>query len=159
MEATNRPDPFELCEFYTCRDPDQLSLSTPEEAIEENLDGWLPDGDAAKAILGHGPITVTGYSPCTVPDGVVKTLAQTALELIDERLGEDFGDPDGGSMFSKEQTEAAVALLLPAVRKVCDNANVWACEKVATRTYSPEEVLVMMREHCPEWFEPKEPAT
>lgn len=150
------PKGYDAAEFYTCRAPDLLSLTSPEEAIEEKLDGWIDDGDTEAAIrkyCAEHPVTVTGYSPRAIPDSVVKKLAEDTLERIDEYLGEDFGDPDGGGMFSKTAAEECMAVLLPAVRAACDRAKVWACEEVGTRTYSPDEVVTMMREHCPEWFE------
>lgn len=147
-------DAFDNADYYACRDPDCLSLSSPEEALEEQLDGWVTAGPGAEAeIRSHCPLVVMAFQPRKIPDSIIKILSEDALERIDEHLGEEFGDPDGGSLFPKAIRAECIALLMPVIRAICDKASVWLCEEVGRRSFSADEVVALMREHCPELFD------
>jgi hypothetical protein len=167
-ETTDKPDPFETAEFYTCNeDQEILTLESWEEAIAEVVDDldiryWqdlnnndkVDDGLVA-AIRHNGPITVYAHSRETVTDAFVERQAERALEHIAEDFGENYGDPDN---YEHDFDDGAVKLALPAmisaIRAFLSHASVWRCEKVGERIFTPDEVEALMREHNPDWFDP-----
>lgn len=148
--------PFETCDFYDARECETLTCESAEEALEEYVDGMLTLGcDTARIILEHGSFEIRGFRRGVISDSTVQAFANSTLDQLDEYLGEDYGDPDGGTMFSKAASAECIEELKVVIRKVCDRATVWACERIATQTYEPEEVLALMKKKCPSWFEPE----
>ena len=152
---SQKTDPFDSAEYYDCQESEVLSIESPEEAIEQQIDGWLsPTCDVEEEIRRLCPITVLAFSRRQVPASFAVSLAGQCFDRIAELFSEEYGDPDGGNDgFDKATTVAICAELLPVVRNALARATVWPCEKVAERSYDAEQVLSLMREHCPEWFE------
>lgn len=152
------PRDFDHAEFYSCREPDRLTLESPEEAIAEYL-AKSPQCDMRELIAQHSPITVTGYVPSKVRPTSATTYAKALGERLQELWEDNYGDPDGDvTSMPVEAVEAFAAEIVPAIERAFAKSRVWHCDEAGSRTYSAEEVTALMREHCPEWFEEIEEA-
>jgi len=146
---------FDAAELYEIGDGEELSWTTPEEAIEQWLDGWLSPGcDAEKIITEHTPLTVTAYVRMKVDERFVQRRAEFMMEDFAEAFCEDYMNPNEHTELvgEKEATVQLIALLRDLIAK----QNIWACDPVAKKEYSTDEILKMMREENPDWFEKKE---
>lgn len=150
--------------YWDCDESaEQLSHDHPAGALESHLDGWVMHHDSRgmEAQLREiGPIQIWPWHRKTIAEGEAKGLAERAMDHIDEMLDEDEDccDPDGDhDIFSKAIMAKHLPAFVAATRALIADADVWACEQGAAITLTPDDVIALMREHCPEWFE-KEPA-
>jgi hypothetical protein len=148
------PEPektFDNADFYGCMDEEELHATTVEEALALRFDMLHPDWS-----LILTDVTVTAYRRKRVPDAELKSHAESLVEDFFERIGEEYGGPDGHD-FSAEEERRLVERLVPILRQSTREAQLWACEPCGTRTFSAAEVEAMMRESNPEWFEEEKP--
>lgn len=144
---------FPKGEFYSCRDPETLSLESPEEAITEAVERDLtPEMSVAEKIAAiRQPLTVTAYDPATVDDKQRDNWADALLENLGEFFSDEHGDPDGAPCDAFPAD--AEQIMRAAVKSIIDRTRVWRCEPVGEVTLTPDQVEEMMREENPEWFD------
>ena len=144
---------FDNAKFYDCRDPETLTYESPEEAVERFLDYWLNPGCDVEAVIREKctPLTVDAYNPKEISDDQREAWVLGIEAYLEEQFGEEFGDPDGAPYLDHAKDHRLA--LRAWVYEVIAGEHVWACEKVAERTYTADEVVAMMREERPDWFE------
>lgn len=140
--------------FWSCLEPEQLSLESPEEAIVETVEGR--DLPLAETLAKLCPLVVKGYAPDTMDLEWVASLAERAVEQFDETIQDNYGDPDGDSLIEKNKP-ALTAAIEVAFRAAVTGVTPWACSTVEIRTYDAAEVESIMRADCPELFDEPEP--
>lgn len=154
--APGSSDAFDNAALYDCRDgAEQLNHESVEEAIEAEVERHCSlDCDVAKVIASMGELTVTAYVREEVTPIWIHDQCDRMVESLAEAFSEDFGDMDGdGEDMSNEACAALASAIEPIVRAALSKVHVWRCRDVGTRTYDDDEVLAMMREHRPDWFE------
>lgn len=135
---------FDTADFYDCSDDEELSHTTPEEAIEAYLDGWEEEF-TLEFIRNHAPIKVRALRRWRVQDMDIEHVADHAIEYAREHFGEHFGDPNGGwDGMTLAAAQDALPLFRSAVRRLYSHAQVWTCSEVASREYSVEEIAEML---------------
>lgn len=149
------PEPSTRAVFWSCLDPEQLSLESPEEAIEEVVDRVAADS-IQEAIAKVCPLTVKGYAPNEMDMDWVASLSERAVEHFEESIQDEYGDPDGDSLIEKNKP-ALTKAIAAAFRAAVQGVTPWSCAVVETRVYTAAEVEAILREECPEWFEVEEP--
>jgi hypothetical protein len=145
-------------DFYSCSDPETLTCTEPEEALEQYLDGDLdPKMTVAEVVasIRARPITVTAYKPMEISDKQIETWADRLLETLAEDFSEEHGDPDGGP--GDGFPSDAEKVLREAVTSIIRRSRVWSCAVVGKVTLTPDQIEELMREWCPDWFETTEP--
>lgn len=151
---TKETDPWDMADYYDCNcDRERLTLASPEEAIEQYLDGFMSPGcDVLKVIAMNTPLEVTAFVRKTVdPKDAQLWAARIADQVNEWWLDEEYGDPDGDMDGPGDlEFQNAVTAALEAAMK---RTEIWACETVGERLFSEEEVVALMRDHCPDWFE------
>jgi len=143
---------FQQATYFTCDDDcEQLSCDTVEDAIEEHLDGWQCCGaDTVALIRERGPVEVFGHSQKIIDEFDMNSWTLRLGEQLGEWVDDEFGDPEGDHNLDTEEFERE---LLPLVRKCIAKHTVWQCESAGSRIYTVDEVMAMMKQHRPEWFE------
>lgn len=111
-------------ECFTCYPDAERLQSNIEDAIDEWV-GNLPDPD------GDLPETVVVYEFARMKLPESERQAEWMLELLLERLDEDFADPDSSK--GTVPTEKMKAAALAFVRAVYGEYVVWTCEQVGKR--------------------------
>lgn|SRR5512146_401479 len=146
-------------QFYSCTDPETLTCTEPEEALEEYLDSDLDPrmtvAEVVKSIRAR-PITVYAYKPMEPSEAQIKRWSERLVEALGEDFGEEYADPDGSpcDCFPDD----ADAVMLAAVKSIISRSRVWACSAVGKATLTPDQVEEVMREYRPDRFEePKSP--
>ncbi len=108
--------------FWSCTDPEMLTHTEIEEAIDE----FLEDQDEG-AELPH-ILEVKGYAT-QIPNA--ETIAERVLEnLLENYLDDEYGDPD-------EYTKATDIMKYHAkifVENILKEYKVWMCEQVCKKT-------------------------
>lgn len=146
-------------EFWTCDDSaERLSISELEEAVLEHLDGWSEkSGPEFEGFLRRiSPVSVYGYSRAGVSDQRLQAAAELMVERLTESLEEDdeWGDPDGRhEVFGELGQQALLPMILSALKQVRHHIEPWHCEVTKTVVLEADELVAMVRELCPEWFE------
>lgn len=146
--------------YWDCDESaEQLSHDHPAGALESHLDGWVMHHDSRgmEAQLREiGPIQIWPWHRKTIAEGAAKGLAERAMDCIDEALSEDedYGDPDGThDLFGKAVMAKHLPAFEAAVKALLADADCWQCEAGAPIALTPDDVITLMREFCPEWFE------
>lgn len=141
---------FDKCEFYSARDVERLMCDSPGEAIEDLLATAGNVGESVREFVERmgGEVTVEGYARDTVPDEWLRALARNLAERVAEDFSDDFGDPDGDDDGFTKDTIARLATAIEGVIGpiVRDEGEVWSCSKVASRTYTADEVVSLVGE-------------
>jgi len=142
-------------DFYDCGDGEQLSHESPEEAVEDWLEGWLePDCDVSAAIREQAPIELTVFRRNALEAGWVERQAEMALETLEESFSEEYGDPEAG--LSDSQFERAKKECLPALTKAFQDFisqfEVWRCDPIAKVILDADQIEEMMRAYNPDWW-------
>lgn len=144
---------FPAGKFYTCYDPESLTCTEPEEAIEQYLDADLnPRMTVAEVVacIRARPVTVTAYNPTEISDKLIENWADSLVESLGEMFSDEHGDPDAGCCDAFP--DDADKTMLETVRSIIRRSHVWSCEAVGKVTLSPDQIEELMREHRPDWF-------
>jgi hypothetical protein len=151
-------DGYDKADYYDASgNPEALSHSSPEEAIEHMLNSWAEPGcDMRKVIAEYGACTVVAYARRRVEDSELEHRARWLAENFAENFDDDHGSPDGDETFPDAVLKTLAEGITKLLRQAVDEVDVWACEECGAREYSSEETETLMREHCPEWFEENE---
>jgi len=144
---------YETADYYDCCDDEEYTHQTPEEAIEGYLDGFLhPKEEPTGTIVKLCPITVTAYArEAVMPDWITR-LAEDLVERADEEWICEYGNPDSEGL-DPEAKEYLKEEFKRALNVVIAQCTVWSCFKCGSKEYTEEEVLKMMKEHNPHWFD------
>lgn len=124
------------------------------ECICEKLERIIEGADdVEQAICDYGPMTVGAYQDNdTRASKEIAALAIRCADLCDESWCDEHGDPNGDSNMSEAERVAFGKALEPIIRENVSR-KVYPTKRCASRTYSPDELIAMARENCPEWFE------
>lgn len=154
-DAAAKPVPFDVADYYDCRESEELTSETVEEELESFIDRNLsPECNVTEEIRKLCPIEVVAFSRKEITEHFVRNVAEECYERLSELFHEEYGEPESDYVgFDKESREQIMRDFLPVVRKAAARGGVWQCEKVGKREYDFDEVLRLMREHCPDWFE------
>jgi hypothetical protein len=154
--TTNNTE-FDSAIYYDCNDKEELSCTTPEDAIEEYIDGWVEVGDDLESVIRiYSPITVEAYRFQKISYEDIRNETEFAIGRLVESLHDEYGCPDDNDGMSSEVIKGLVDAVLPTIKKAIDeHFRVWACETAGSRIYTADEVIALMREHRPDWFEDK----
>jgi len=149
-------DKVDGAKFYACDDPEILTHTCVEEAIEEWLDvQWEPDQSSAEILDRICPIEVIAYDEMGKREASIKGRGESVMEDLEEHLMEDYGNPDGDFDFwAPEQRQELIAQLDDVFKRALDKADVWQCESVGMRQFTAMQVLEMFPDYK---FEAKEP--
>lgn len=102
-------------------DAERLTAGTKEEAVLEWLDGQHPS-----IVPTRGELAVYGFARRVISAGARKRLVQDVIEMLLERLDEEYGSDEDASDCTDEQRAAAVAFIDQFTRAY----KVWQCEEV-----------------------------
>jgi len=154
-------DPFFSAKFYDCKESEQLSHDSAEGAIVDFFEEYKEVGDALVAEVDERcPLEVSAYNHIAITDEMLLDCAEDGLEAAAESLSnyEELWDPDGdGLEITKEQLKAVAPKMVEILRELFSGVKVWGCEVVATREYSTEEVVAILREDSPSRFPEESP--
>jgi hypothetical protein len=141
---------FDDCEFYSARDVERLICDNPGEAIEDLLATAGNVGESTRAFVERngGEVVVDGYERDEVTDEWMKRLSRFLAERVAESFSDDLGDPDGSD---DGLTKDVIARLTTAIADaigpiVRAEGVVWRCSKVASHTYTADEVVSLIGE-------------
>lgn len=147
-------------EFWTCDDgAESLSHTDLRDAVEEYVDGFLSPGCDTEAILREkvSPLTIYGYARAEVTDQRLADLANDLADNLQERLDDgydDWSDPNGNHQVITDDGKAKLAEHFCTVLREHRGLIVpWGCEVTKTVTVEGDELVRMVREICPDWFE------
>jgi hypothetical protein len=146
-------DDFDTCDFYDCRDAENLTHTSPEEALDAFVDAMcVPNSPILPQLQALGDVTVTGFRPSKV-DPTWVTRAQRALvEHLLEMWDEEYGHSENQTLVPVAVDALLISAAETLVGVVTTCLEPWACKAVATRTYTNDEILALMREEHPDWF-------
>jgi hypothetical protein len=146
--------------FWTCDDTaERLTHDCLSDAVEEYIDGLFVPARGLEAFLREkvSPLTIFGYSRAKVTDERLADLANDLADHLQERLDDgydDWSDPDGQHQVIDDTGKAALAERFFAVlRDERAHIEPWGCEVTAKVTVEGDELVAMVRELCPYWFE------
>jgi hypothetical protein len=144
---------FDDCDFYSALDAERLTHESPGEAIEDLLATAGNVGESTRAFVercyaGCAGVTVDGYRRDEVTDEWMKHLSRFLAERVAESFSDDLGDPDGSD---DGLTKDVIARLTTAIADaigpiVRAEGVVWRCSKVASHTYTADEVVSLIGE-------------
>ncbi len=153
MSSEPSPDAFDNAELYDCCDSEALTHTTPEEAVEAWLDGWMEPGcDVLAVIRERGECEITAYRHETVDAQDIDSIANGLLDDLSDWFSRTLGNPNGSDS-DDEARKGSLPFMRQAVQEFVAASRVWRCERVATRTLEADEIEAMMREYNPSWFE------
>lgn len=146
-------DTYDSADYYSCIDSEEYSHESPEEALEYFLDGQLDPGcDTEAVIRACGPVKVTGFKREAVEPDWTSRLSERLVDQVNEAWSDEYGNPDGPGL--PHDAEAFLATRFKeALDLIIAEQTVWACDECGARTYSVEEIIELMKEHRPDWFE------
>lgn len=145
----------------------RAAMAGPQEfwtCVEEYVDGFLSPGCDTEAILREkvSPLTVFGYSRAEVTDQRLADLANDMADRLQEQLDDgfdDWSDPNGDNRVIDDTNKAALAERFCTVLRE-ERARIvpWGCEVTQKVVVEGDELVAMVREICPHWFEePRSP--
>jgi hypothetical protein len=146
---------FKDCAFYSCReDEERISHDSPEAAIEDHLANYVGQpGENNRQTMERigGTVTVHGFDRDEVSDAWLKSASEGLAERTAEMFGEIYGDPDGGPAADDGFTNDVIAEMATAIQAaiepvVRDHGKVWNYKRVASRTFTTDEVVGMLGE-------------
>lgn len=147
-------DAFDMAEFFTTYDPDELSHSDPGAALDEWVERWWEPGLTLEQLIDkHAPVEVVAYNAKDITSQHLRSVAIDLRERVYDNLTEEFGDMDGElpGLTAAVESELQRAFEADLVRVLRDHGvRAWQCERVATREYSAEELhsILCQNEHC-----------
>ena len=134
--------------FWGPPEAERLIHDDVDEAVEDILDDMYPTPIADLPET----IEVVGYAPMAVSMNIVDTIYSddSPLEMVIERLEEEYGDPEGENEVDiTERMKAAERHFLQVVRDEYQ-PQCWACEEITRVTINVREWI---EKHRREWLE------
>lgn len=113
---------------WTCNDESERNEDTDRvDAVARYLDGL--DAEHLAALLRDGSLTLYGFGAVAPSEANCVYWADRVVELLVERIDEEYGDPDRGSdTYIEEEWRAAAHVFVDAVLATYP---IWQCECVA----------------------------
>lgn len=154
-------------DFWDCSEETELlTHDSPDCALEYHVECLLrrPHGpDVEAQIRALGPLSIWPWKRKTLDvDYWVPDLTDHLLEVAEEYLSEntELADPDGDQPLLPEEAVKRQRPVLEAIlRSLCSEAQVWACDRGDPVVLTPDEVVELLRNHCPEWIATTEEAS
>lgn len=148
--------------FWSCDDgAESLSHTELSDAVEDYVDGFLSPGCDTEAILREkvSPLSIYGYSRIEISDRDLDNLAEFLVDRLAEACDEDeWGDPNGDHHVLDKAGQAAFTARFAAVlREERKHIVPWTCAISKTVLVEGDELVAMVREFCPYWFEDRLP--
>ena len=150
-----------MAKFYDCMDSERYTHKDPISALEFLFDDLhYPSAVTLRAedvIRAHGAVTLTAYDPTPIDDAWVERIAASLAEALVEAYGEEYGDPEENpeDAFDSSRIAATEDFFRAAIRGGTHGLSPWRCETVGSVTLDHEDVITILREHVPEWFDPR----
>lgn len=127
---------FDTAKYYSVNDDEELlTHEHPLDALEDHLDSWYPERI-------DEPIKVYAFNPIKPSTEWVNRVTDSCVDTFAVSLDEGFGSPDGDDdLMDGSCVSELRARIRDAIQHAVDHhVEAWACEVVASRTYSREEV-------------------
>ncbi len=142
---------FDNSNWYSTEDDvERLTCTDPDEAVTENFNDWAGPSDVEE----NTPITVYAYKHRPFTRREVERHADRLLESFLEFWSEDHADPEEFLEPSKSYEVRVMRLhFCEAVAKAHVAAPHFMCEISGEREYSKEEVVKLLLEDDPEFFD------
>lgn len=136
-------DAFEDADLYTVHEDDEcLRFRDPDEAIVEAVE----QGEVTDKEIAAGSATLIVYAFKRMIPNIPRCVSM-ALETADELYDEEYGNPyETTGYLSSEAYKAAREEAGRALTKMLKLVIPWACEEVARREYSAEQIRATMGE-------------
>lgn len=146
LVAETKEDVFKTAKFFTADDGEErLTHTDPEDAIREHWDGTGADEEGLEEYLQqYAPLEIYAFNPRVIDAKFEHAVALGLVDALVEPFAEEFGGEDH-ECFEKEDEEEMLKLLLPVVRLAAARCDVWACEQVAKREYSADELREILK--------------
>lgn len=149
--------------FWSCDDgAERLSHNDLGDAVEEYVDGFnSPNCDVEKILREEvSPLVIYGYTRAEVTDRHLADFANDLADHLAESLDEDeFGDPfDDHQVLAEDDKKAIAERFCTVLREERARFVPWACEVTMRVVVEGDELVRMVREICPYWFD-TEPVT
>jgi hypothetical protein len=143
---------YENADLYDAvEDTEELAHATPAEALASYVEMCVhPAEEMAAAILRRGPINIFAYKRMPVDDTWAAREAYRAAEMIAEDFDDEYMGDDHA--LGDEELKALEAALRTVITATFADVKPFQCEGCGDRTYSPEEVLALVKGEKPEWF-------
>lgn len=146
------PKTYDTADVYDASDSEEYSHTTPEDAIADVVRSHYDDGDESiEEVIGNlCPLTVAGLERDTINPTWTRRVAERLTSNVADEWCDEYGNPDGMDGSDLVTIEHDIKAALDAFVR---DTPVWACSACGKRTYSFEEVIAMMKEYAPEWFD------
>lgn len=141
-------------DFYSGADSEELRRESIGEEVEYLIDNILSlDCDVEAEIRKYfaDGITMVAYRRKIVDGSWIDSTAEALLDdLITQWTEEDgYGNPEEDINLNYAAREAMKFAIVAFVR----GQEVWACEQCGEYTYSADELIEMMKQENPHWFD------
>lgn len=132
--------------FFAGPDDESFHATSPEEYLRDKFDGGVLDKALADAVDG---VVVAEFRRRPVTPEWVSGRAELLLEAFDLAFADEYGGEDddcyavhrdGADNGAEAERELCAAL----ARHVARNLRPWQCEEVSRRTYTRDEVAVIL---------------
>lgn len=146
---------FDSADFYDCSDSaDELRHTSPEECVGEYMHGLIDDkGEIVDEISKFAPLTVEAYRRDPVSPEWARRKASYLVDQLLEEIAEDEEGFRPATPITEENRQELIQGLAETIGQVMTVVENFNCSKVASKTYTADELIALMREHSPEWFE------
>lgn len=134
---------FENATYYGERNDELLSAHDPVEAIERVLDRAWEKGESMKDTAKRlAPIEIVAYERDEILPRDIDDWALWLFDLLEEHVGDEYGDPDGNhDPWTEEEKSIIKRCLRGAVQMAADLATVWRCSPAGSRDYDEAALL------------------
>lgn len=156
--------PYNEAHYYDAGDtPEEMTSEDPTEAIAQYLDDHFYPPIENKTIENHirelSPIHVRSYTCKQAPSNQGEAAIDSLLEDFDEYYWcEEFGNSfeSGSPPWEGDDLLKVKKILYEAMERCIAIATVHQCDYTASREYSADEVITMMKASNPHWWEGEE---
>jgi len=157
--------PFHTADYYTCDDTAEL-LSHEDwvEALAEHADSWFdpqePHLTIDEILEKQGSITVYAWKRKVLPTsfGFGEAAIDSMLEDFEEMYWcEEYGNAfeEGSPPWDEEALKIVKAKLYATMEECVQMAHIWQCEVITNKVFADEELVTLLKEHSPHWWEKK----
>lgn len=146
---------FDNADYYDCSDSaEELQHASPDECVGEYLHGLIDDnGDVVAEISKFAPLTVEAYRRDPISPTWARGKAAYLVDQLLEEIAEDEESFRPATPITEENRQELIQGFAETIGQVMTEIENFNCSKVATRTYQADELVALMREHMPDWFE------
>lgn len=139
---------FDNCKFFDCGDPEVLSHTDVHGALEDHFErNWETEETLEQQAERLGPVTVNGFMPKIMGKEWLESHAQGFVETFEESFYEEFGgeDPEDAPPWKPEDRVRIERAFLTLLTSATKDATIWQCDESASREFSPEECLKILK--------------